>query len=115
MKIPYSYSDALEMCSKFQYLKGLSFGNGPHIIDAIVVTPYDTNFKQRFFLYYLLFDSNCEEALQDYKGLLFDVCVVARDMQEELAHESLSTWLSWNEESKNTFLPLNSNYNHSHI
>ncbi len=101
--MPYSHQDAEKLSREFQYLIGASFAGNNAVaesnarIECIAVTPFDHTSKQRFFLYYLLFDNDANLALaQEYKGLLFDVVVIARTSDDEMVHEDLYSWLGNN-------------------
>ncbi|MBC7555009.1 MAG: hypothetical protein H7257_13655 [Taibaiella sp.] len=95
MDLPYSYHEAEELCGRFKYLCGTSFGERA-LIENIVIAPFDSNYKQRFFVYYLLFDNDAVAALEEYKGSLYDVMVIARCDDGELAYESLHSWVQRN-------------------
>lgn len=94
---PYSLIEAKQICTDFQYLAGQSFGdNNGTPISCIAISPFDQMNKKRFIMYYLLFN-DAEMALeQDFKGMLFDVLVMAPTLDGQLFHEDLSTWLSKN-------------------
>lgn len=97
MKIPYSIQEAEKLCNDFQYLIGTQLAGTNATITDVVITPFDENNKYRFFLYYVLLDNNSKEALnQDYKGLLFDVVIIAKTPNEDTIHQDLYTWLGNN-------------------
>jgi len=80
MKIPYSLREAEAICGELQHLVGSFSEHMRARIENVVVSPYDQHNKQRFFMYYHLLHGDASAALQhEYKGLLFDVVVVARD------------------------------------
>ena len=104
MKMPYSYQEAEKLCSEYQCLVGTQFYTGGSssatsaIIECVAISPFDQASKQRFYLFYLLFDNDAHAALlQDYKGLLFDIVIFARTRDDEMIHEDLYTWLGKNE------------------
>jgi hypothetical protein len=97
-KAPYSLVEAKQICSDYQYLTGHSFEkNGDISINCIAISPFDQINKERFIMYYLLLN-NAELALSmDFKGLLFDVMVIAGSQEEpQFRHEDIYTWLSKN-------------------
>ena len=66
-------------------------------IEAIVITPFDQPNKNRFFLYYHLFDRDAHAALyHEYKGLFFDVMIIGRTLQDELKYDDLYSCLTEN-------------------
>jgi hypothetical protein len=97
-KAPYSFSEAQKLCKEYQYLAGQPFGEGNNtLINNIVITPFDQINKKRFIMYYLLFN-DAEMALShEYKGLLFDIMVIAHaDNNHDVFHEDIHPWLSKN-------------------
>src|SRR6185503_7774299 len=95
--------EAQRICQEFQSLKGQPFDSESDTgINGVLVSPFGEESKKRFFLYYLLFD-DAEMALHhDYKGLLFDVMVIASAKDNyELLQQDIYTWLA-----KNKCLPL---------
>lgn len=96
---PYSLSEAQKICSEFQHLAGRCFDPAINAsIDCIAVAPFDQNNRNRFIIYYLLFDDADIALQQDYQGLLFDVIIIAgaKNGEEQLVHEPLHTWLAKN-------------------
>ncbi|MCW3122505.1 MAG: hypothetical protein JWQ38_1997 [Flavipsychrobacter sp.] len=95
---PYSLSDAEKICKEFQHLTGQYFDNSRQsTIDCIAVAPFDQSNKNRFIIYYLLFDDAHIALRQDYQGLLFDVIVIAGAKDgSEMLHESIDVWLAKN-------------------
>ena len=97
MKIPYSYADAERLAKEYQHLTGSPFGSSDAVIESVSIVPFDHASRQRFFLYYLLFDGDAVAALtQEYKGLLYDIEVIAKSNEDELLHEDLFTWIKSN-------------------
>jgi hypothetical protein len=97
MKLPYSLKEAENLCNEFQHLVGTSFQGGNSVIDSVVITPFDEASRQRFFLYYLLFDNDAKAALtQEYRGMLYDVVIIAHDIDGDMLHEDLHTWVERN-------------------
>ena len=95
---PYSLSEAEEFCKEFQHLTGQRFDAEINAsIDCVAVAPFDQVNKNRFIIYYLLFDDANIALQQDYNGLLFDVLIIAGAKEgQEMLHESLSEWLAKN-------------------
>ena len=96
---PYTLPDAEKLCTQYQYLVGKPFGkDSDAVISCVAIAPFDQNSKNRFTIFYLLFD-DAETALQhEYKGLLYDVIVIASSPQDrnELHQEDLFTWTTKN-------------------
>jgi len=98
-KAPYLLSDAEKLCGEYQYLVGQSFAKkGDTVIECVTIVPFDEVSKKRFLIFYYLFN-NAESALsQEYKGLLYDILVIARSVSDEheLLQEDLYTWVTQN-------------------
>ena len=96
---PYTLPEAEKLCTQFQYLVGKPFSKGSDaVISCVAIAPFDQNSKNRFTIFYLLFD-DAETALQhEYKGLLYDVLVIASPPQDrnDLLQEDIYTWVSKN-------------------
>lgn len=92
---PYSLADAENICKEFQHLAGQPFSSDNiNSIDCVVIAPFDQVNRNRFIIYYLLFDDAQVALQQDYMGLLFDVLVIAGGKEaQELHHESIYEWL----------------------
>jgi hypothetical protein len=95
---PYSLAEAEQLTHEYQYLTGQRFrSEGNTTIECVTVAPFDEINKKRFIICYLLFNDPLVALKHDYKGLLFDVLVVAASAnRQELEHESLVTWLAKN-------------------
>jgi hypothetical protein len=98
-KAPYSLEEAELLCKEYQHLVGQPFANDSKlVIECVTLTPFDEGNKQRFLIFYFLFN-NAESALsQEYNGLLFDIIVIARSSEDEheLLQEDLYTWVHEN-------------------
>ncbi len=98
-KAPYSLPEAEKLCLEHQFLVGRSFASDSNaVIECVTVSPFDETSRKRFLIYYFLFN-NAESALaHEYKGLLYDIIVIARSTQDEheLLQEDLNTWLEEN-------------------
>jgi tryptophanase len=101
---PYNLSEAEKLCTQYQYLVGKPFGRDSNaIISCVAIAPFDQNSKNRFTIFYLLFD-DAETALQhEYKGLLYDVIVIASSPTDknDLHQDDIYTWVSKNMNSVN--------------
>ncbi len=96
MNLPFSLQEAQNLCREYQYLVGMPFDRNNAKIQTVIVTPYDSALKQRFFAYYLLFDNNAAMALEEYKGALFDVVIMAETEEGYALNENLTAWAAKN-------------------
>jgi len=98
MKMPYTQAEAEQLCNQYQSLIGKPLSRENCAIKQVVITPYDAVNKQRFFMYFLLFDNDAVNALSiDYQGAHYDIELLAYNSNDELVHESLTQWLSIND------------------
>ncbi len=95
---PYTQKEAELKCAEFQYLVGQPFQEGIcATIDCIVVAPYEEQSRNRFMVYYLLFNDAGMALSHDYSGKQFEVLIIAKSKDGmEMVHEDLSAWLSKN-------------------
>lgn len=94
-KAPYSLVEAKHLYDQYQYLVGLPFDvNGTDLIACVTVSPSEENSKNRFIIFYLLYN-DADMALQsEPDNMLYDVIVMTGSCQdEELRHKDLYTWL----------------------
>ena len=97
MTTPYTLDKAKKIREEFNYIIGTSLNGDAALIEYLAITPFDEENKQRFFLYYLIMGESAQEAiLNEYKGFLFDIVVVARTPNGVLVKEMMSDWLSRN-------------------
>lgn len=100
-KAPYSLQEAEKLCQEYQFLIGKSFSSDSNaVIECVTVSPFDETSRKRFLIYYFLFN-NAESALShEYKGLLYDIIVIARSLQDEheLLQEDLNAWIEENKQ-----------------
>ncbi len=98
-KAPYSLAEAEKLCKENQFLVGRAFATDNNaVIECVTITPFDEVSKKRFLIYYFLFN-NAEHVLaHEYKGLLYDIIVIARSLKDEheLLQEDLHTWIGEN-------------------
>ena len=96
---PYTLPEAEKLCTQYQHLVGKRFDKeSDAIISCVAIAPFDQNSKKRFTIFYLLFD-DAETALQhEYKGLLYDVIVIASSPTDrnDLHQDDIHTWVSKN-------------------
>jgi hypothetical protein len=93
---PYTKTEAEIKCSEYQYLVGQQFREGLcATIDCVVVAPFDEENKNRFMVYFLLFNDASMALSHDYNGKLFDILIIAKsDDQMEMVHDNLYSWLT---------------------
>ena len=97
---PLNFQQATKISKDYQFIVGLPFNadkTTSAVIECLAVIPFDNINRQKFILYYILLN-NWELAIQsmNYKGLLFDVAVIARNDFDEIEHTDIFTWLSNN-------------------
>lgn len=93
---PYTLIEAEKIHSKYQSLIGQKFDNdSDDLIDCVAIAPFDEVSKNRFTIFYLLFD-DAEMALNhEYRGFLYDVMVVAGTSETgDARFKSLNLWLA---------------------
>ena len=102
---PYTLTEAEKLCTDYQYLVGKPFDSSSDaVISCVAIAPFDQNSKNRFTIFYLLFD-NAETALgHEYKGFLYDVIVIASSPldRNDLQQADICTWLAANRECAGT-------------
>lgn len=101
LRMPYTLDEAQTLCEKLQHLVGCDFDIHSSTygkIECIAVSPFDSNNKKIFLLNYLLCDDAVKALKEDYKGLLFDVAVIARSVSDrmDVVQEDISTWIRKN-------------------
>ena len=98
---PYTLPEAEKLCAEYQYLVGKPFSkDSDSAITCVAIAPFDQNSKNRFTIFYLLFN-DAESALShEYKGFLYDVIVIASAPADrnDLKQDSLHTWIAANKE-----------------
>ena len=98
---PYTLPEAEKICTEFQYLVGKPFSpDSGALISCVAIAPFDQNSKNRFTIFYLLFD-DAETALShEYKGLLYDVVVIASAPgdRNDLKQDSVANWITANKD-----------------
>lgn len=108
MNTPFFLEEATSICNEYKKYIGLPLrlqDNNSPIIECVTITPFDLINKEKFILYYLLFDDHIQAAQAlNYKGFLYDIVVIARSANDELEHTDLSSWLSKNQPN---FVPNN--------
>jgi cellulose synthase/poly-beta-1,6-N-acetylglucosamine synthase-like glycosyltransferase len=94
---PYSLAEAQKLAASYQQLVGQTYSRDTNaIIECVTVAPFDKLSKERFLIFYFLFNSAESALSQEYEGLLFDVLVIARSQDDphELLQEDLLIWLA---------------------
>ena len=98
-KAPYSLSEAEKLCQEYQFLVGRSFASDSNaVIECVTISPFDEISRKRFLIYYFLFNNAQSALAHEYKGLLYDIIVIARSVEDEheLLQEDLHTWTEEN-------------------
>jgi len=98
---PYSLNEAQKICEQYQFLVGQAFDPEMPInstIECVTIAPFDQINKRRFIIYYLLFNDAQSALTHEYKGLLYDILVIARSTENDndLLQENLHVWLAKN-------------------
>ena len=96
MTPPYSLEQAKHLQSRYKGCIGAAFEESRTVlIDDIAVVPFEQASRQRFLLYYMVVGKKAQEQiLQEYKGLLFDVLIIARNERGELIYRDLCSYFS---------------------
>ena len=99
-RVPYNIDEARNICKGLQYLIGRDFSpSDPNAgaIEAVIVTPFDQQSKKIFFTTFLLTE-DADLCLSQYRGLLYDVEVLARDTNDhnDLLHCDVEGWMQKN-------------------
>lgn len=99
--LPYTFDEAKCLCEKLQHLVGHTFDPSDPVygnVEAIAVSPFDQPNKKKFLLYYMLCNDLEKSLNEEYKGLLYDVIVIARSNEDfgELVQYDIETWLGKN-------------------
>jgi hypothetical protein len=97
-KPPYSLSEATRLCSEFQYLVRERYNKDDEAtIECVAVVPFDEMNKKKFIVYYHLLNDASIALNHEYRGLLFDVMVLATYPQKcDLLYSDLGSWLQEN-------------------
>lgn len=99
-RVPYNIDEAKAKRDALQHLIGREFSpQYPHAgpVEAVIITPFDQHSKKLFFTTYLLTE-DAELCLSQYRGLLHDVEVLARNGEDpnDILHCDIETWLHKN-------------------
>lgn len=100
-RLPYTFEQAKVICASLQHIVGSPFDPELHTtgnIECVAITPFDQINKKKFLLFYVLLEDAKAALEQEYKGLLFDVIVIARGLgnDTEIMYYDVDTWLSKN-------------------
>ncbi|MES2703190.1 MAG: hypothetical protein V4649_11150 [Bacteroidota bacterium] len=92
---PYTHAEAAQLCADFQHLTGEPYScSNNAAIECVAVVPFDELNKQKFIVYYHLLNDPVLALTHEYKGLLFDVLVLATYEDKcDLLHASLHSWV----------------------
>jgi hypothetical protein len=94
-KPPYAHQEAAQLCADFQHLVGERYCNTDDAtIECVAIVPFDESNKKKFIVYYHLLNDATTALQHEYKGLLFDVMVLATYPQKcDLLYKELHVWL----------------------
>ncbi|HXS36907.1 MAG TPA: hypothetical protein VN721_09410 [Flavipsychrobacter sp.] len=109
-RAPYTLEQATALCRNLQRIVGYAFDkNLPSIsnIECVAVSPYDQTNRKMFMLYYLLSGNPLKALKEDYKGVQYDIIVIAHSVNDEndLVHYDINTWLTKNNLSISDIFP----------
>jgi hypothetical protein len=93
-KAPYNFKEAVQLCTDFKHLVGERFQKDDHaMIDEIAVVPFDELNKKKFIVFYHLINDAVTALNHEYRGLLFDVMVLATYPDKcDLLYKELHDW-----------------------
>lgn len=94
MTPPYSLEQARYLQENYKGFVGAEFDERHVLVEDIAIVPFDQASRQRFILYYMVMGRQAQEiVLQEYKGLLFDVMVIARNDSGGVVHKDLASYI----------------------
>lgn len=95
MTPPYSLEQAKYLQNLYKGFIGAEFEENRNVlVEEIAIVPFEQVSRQRFILYYMVVGKQAQaQVLQEYKGLLFDILLVARNERGELIHKDLCSYL----------------------
>lgn len=96
MTPPYSLEQAKYLQNLYRGFIGAEFEENRNVlVEEIAIVPFEQVSRQRFILYYMVVGRQAQaQVLQEYKGLLFDILLVARNERGELIHKDLCSYLA---------------------
>lgn len=96
MTPPYSLEQAKYLQNLYRGFIGAEFEENRNVlVEEIAIVPFEQVSRQRFILYYMVVGKQAQaQVLQEYKGLLFDILLVARNERGELIHKDLCSYLA---------------------
>ena len=97
---PYSLLEAERISTQFQSLAGRPYNQEHGVkIECIAIAPFDQMSREKFIAYYLLFNDHKKALEHEYRGLLYNVLVIAAsDDKYEIFHEDIHSWHAKNSE-----------------
>lgn len=94
MTPPYSMEQAQYLLNMFKNVVGTEFEEKGVLVEDIAIVPFDQASRQRFILYYMVMAGQAQDiVLQEYKGFLFDIVLLAHNAAGEVVHKSLAEFL----------------------
>jgi hypothetical protein len=96
MTPPYSLEQAKYLQNLYKGFIGAEFEENRNVlVEEIAIVPFEQVSRQRFILYYMVVGKQAQaQVLQEYKGLLFDILLIARNERGELIHKDLCSYLA---------------------
>ncbi len=80
---PFSYALAKKICENYQSLVGSQYEDGSTaIIDAVIVSPYDSVSKSRFIMLYLVLNDAEDALTSDSSTSEYDVLVLSGSIND---------------------------------
>jgi hypothetical protein len=80
---PFSYTLAQNICDNYQSLVGSPYEVGSSaVIDAVIVSPFDTASKSRFIMLYLVLNDAVDALASDRSSNEYDVLVLSGSIND---------------------------------
>jgi hypothetical protein len=80
---PFSFALAQNICENYQSLIGSPYEEGSNaVIDAVIVSPYDSTNKSRFIMLYLVLNDAVEALTSDSNTDQYDVLVLSGSIHD---------------------------------
>lgn len=80
---PFSYALAQKICENYQSLVGAPYEEGSTaVIDAVIVSPYDSASKSRFIMLYLVLNDAVDALTSDCSTNEYDVLVISGSIND---------------------------------
>lgn len=95
MNPPYSLEQARSLQDLCKGFVGAEFDEKGVLVNDIAIVPFDQAHRQRFILYYMVMGNAAQETvLEEYKGFLFNVLVLAQDEAGQLLYKELCSYIN---------------------